>query len=35
MILFSHDDIDVILDFHAFNLMDLNCYWKIPFESRL
>jgi len=34
MILVSHD-IDVILDLYAFNLMDLNCYWKIPFESRL
>jgi len=25
MILLSHD-VDVILDFHVFNLMDLNCY---------
>jgi len=25
MILLSHN-IDVILDFYAFNLMDLNCY---------
>jgi len=34
MILVIHD-IDVILAFYVFDLIDLNYYWKIHFEYRL